>query len=64
MGRLPTVHRRRAALLGPSASPRVFVAGGHGMWGMALGPLTGQLLAQTVLKGEAPPERAPFDPLR
>jgi glycine/D-amino acid oxidase-like deaminating enzyme len=51
-------------LLGPSSSPRVFVAGGHGMWGMALGPLTGQLLAQTVLKGEAPPELAPFDPLR
>jgi len=51
-------------LLGASASPRVFVAGGHGMWGMALGPVTGQLLAQTVLKGEAPPELAPFDPLR
>ena len=51
-------------LLGRTASPRVFVAGGHGMWGIALGPLTGQLLAQTVLKGEAPPELAPFDPLR
>jgi glycine/D-amino acid oxidase-like deaminating enzyme len=42
----------------------VFVAGGHGMWGIALGPVTGQLLAQTLLKGEAPPELAPFDPLR
>jgi len=31
---------------------------------LALGPITGQLLAQTVLKGEAPPELAPFDPLR
>jgi glycine/D-amino acid oxidase-like deaminating enzyme len=51
-------------LLGASPSPRVFVAGGHGMWGIALGPLTGQLMAQTVLKGEAPPELAPFDPLR
>jgi glycine/D-amino acid oxidase-like deaminating enzyme len=51
-------------LVGRTASPRVFVAGGHGMWGIALGPLTGQLLAQTVLKGEAPPELAPFDPLR
>ena len=64
VGRLAAVHRRRAALAGASASPRVFVAGGHGMWGMALGPVTGQLLAQTVLKGEAPPELAPFDPLR
>ena len=35
-----------------------------GMWGIALGPITGQLLAQAVLKGEAPPELAPFDPLR
>jgi D-amino-acid dehydrogenase len=51
-------------LLGPTASPRVFVAGGHGMWGIVLGPLTGQLMAQTVLKGECPPELAPFDPLR
>jgi D-amino-acid dehydrogenase len=34
------------------------------MWGIALGPITGQLLAQTVLKGEVPPELAPFDPLR
>jgi D-amino-acid dehydrogenase len=51
-------------LLGATASTRVFVAGGHGMWGIALGPITGQLMAQAVLKGEAPPELAPFDPLR
>jgi D-amino-acid dehydrogenase len=51
-------------LLGRTASPRVFAAGGHGMWGIALGPITGQLVAQAVLKGETPPELAPFDPLR
>ncbi|WP_448638544.1 NAD(P)/FAD-dependent oxidoreductase [Geodermatophilus sp. URMC 63] len=51
-------------LLGRTASPRVFVAGGHGMWGIALGPVTGQLVAQAVLKGETPAELAPFDPLR
>ena len=51
-------------LLGATASSRVFVAGGHGMWGIALGPVTGQLVAQTVLKGEAPPELAPFSPVR
>jgi glycine/D-amino acid oxidase-like deaminating enzyme len=51
-------------LLGGTASPRVFVAGGHGMWGIALGPVTGMLMAQTVLKGEVPAELRPFDPLR
>jgi D-amino-acid dehydrogenase len=51
-------------LLGRTGSPRVFVAGGHGMWGIALGPVTGMLMAQTVLKGEPPAELAPFDPLR
>ena len=51
-------------LVGRTASPRVFVAGGHGMWGIALGPLTGQLLAQAIVKGEVPGELAPFDPLR
>lgn len=51
-------------LAGVTAAPGVFAAGGHGMWGIALGPITGQLVAQAVLKGEAPPELAPFDPLR
>jgi D-amino-acid dehydrogenase len=51
-------------LVGPTAAPQVYVAGGHGMWGMALGPITGQLLAQNVVKGEVPAELAPFDPLR
>ena len=51
-------------LVGPTASPRVFVAGGHGMWGIALGPITGMLLAQNVLKGETPAILAPFDPRR
>jgi D-amino-acid dehydrogenase len=51
-------------LIGATASSRVFVAGGHGMWGITLGPVTGQLLAHAVLKGETPPELVPFDPLR
>jgi D-amino-acid dehydrogenase len=51
-------------LLGATTSSRVFVAGGHGMWGIALGPVTGMLLARTVLEGETPPELRPFDPLR
>jgi D-amino-acid dehydrogenase len=51
-------------LLGPTASRRVFVAGGHGMWGIALGPVSGQLVAEAVLKGETPDVLRPFDPLR
>lgn len=51
-------------LLGRTTSPRVFVSGGHGMWGIALGPITGMLVAQAVLEGETPRELRPFDPLR
>ena len=63
------------ALLGPNGAGKStvvnavlglvpIVAGGHGMWGIALGPVTGQLMAQTIVKGEVPAELAPFDPLR
>ena len=50
-------------LIGATTSSRVFVAGGHGMWGMALGPVTGQLLAERIVTGAAPAELVPFDPL-
>ena len=42
----------------------MLVAGGHGMWGMTLGPATGRLLAQTIATGRPAPELTPFDPLR
>jgi D-amino-acid dehydrogenase len=51
-------------LIGSTTSPRVYVAGGHGMWGMTLGPVTGQLLAEAISTGHQPAELAPFDPLR
>lgn len=51
-------------LVGRTRSARVFVAGGHGMWGIALGPLTGQLLAEAITTGSTPEALAPFDPLR
>lgn len=51
-------------LIGATSSPRVFAAGGHGMWGMTLGPATGRLLAETITTGNRPVELAPFDPLR
>ncbi|GAA2148243.1 D-amino-acid dehydrogenase [Humibacillus xanthopallidus] len=51
-------------LIGATKSSRVFVAGGHGMWGITLGPVTGRLLAEQIVTGVAPAELAPFDPLR
>ncbi|WP_068433570.1 NAD(P)/FAD-dependent oxidoreductase [Piscicoccus intestinalis] len=51
-------------LVGRTTSPRVFVAGGHGMWGITLGPLTGELLAEQIVTGEVPDALTPLDPLR
>jgi D-amino-acid dehydrogenase len=51
-------------LIGATAQRGVYVAGGHGMWGISLGPLTGQLLAEQIATGRRPLELAPFDPLR
>lgn len=51
-------------LIGQTAAERVFVAGGHGMWGITLGPVTGRLLAEQIASGDRPAALAPFDPLR
>lgn len=51
-------------LVGASRTPGVFVAGGHGMWGVTLGPLTGQLLAEHIATGVCPAELRPLDPCR
>lgn len=51
-------------LVGESGTPRVYVAGGHGMWGITLGPVTGKLLAQQIVTGVMPNALRPFDPLR
>ncbi|WP_420113478.1 NAD(P)/FAD-dependent oxidoreductase [Pseudactinotalea sp.] len=51
-------------LIGPTRSPRVIAAGGHGMWGITLGPLTGRLVADLVTTGETPEVLRPLDPLR
>ncbi|HLS24929.1 MAG TPA: FAD-dependent oxidoreductase [Beutenbergiaceae bacterium] len=50
--------------IGPTVSPRVHVAGGHGMWGITLGPLTGRLLTEAITTGEVPDLLEPFNPLR
>ena len=51
-------------LVGRTKSPRVFVSGGHGMWGIGLGPLTGKLLAGQIVRGETSDLLASLDPLR
>ncbi|MGI5189259.1 NAD(P)/FAD-dependent oxidoreductase [Promicromonospora sp. CA-289599] len=51
-------------LVGRTAAPGVYVAGGHGMWGMVLGPATGRALATLITTGQVPEEIRPFDPLR
>ena len=51
-------------LIGASKMPGTFVAGGHGMWGLTLGPLTGRLLAERITSGKQPAALRPFDPLR
>jgi D-amino-acid dehydrogenase len=51
-------------LIGATGSTRVFAAGGHGMWGITLGPVTGRLLAEQMVTGQRVEQLAPFDPLR
>lgn len=51
-------------LVGETRTPGVYVAGGHGMWGVTLGPLTGRLLAERIVSGRTPPELAPLAPCR
>jgi D-amino-acid dehydrogenase len=51
-------------LIGATEVPGVFVAGGHGMWGITLGPITGKLLATQIASGETADLARPFSPLR
>ncbi|NJP96982.1 FAD-dependent oxidoreductase [Nonomuraea sp. FMUSA5-5] len=51
-------------LVGRTVAPTVYVAGGHGMWGLAQGPVTGRLLAEWITTGKQPEALADLDPLR
>lgn len=51
-------------LVGATKVPEVYVAGGHGMWGMILGPASGRALAHLISTGETPAVIRDFDPLR
>ena len=51
-------------LIGEVSPRAVYVAGGHGMWGMTHGPATGRLLAEQIVTGKQSATLAEFDPLR
>ncbi|SDQ78586.1 NAD(P)/FAD-dependent oxidoreductase [Thermostaphylospora chromogena] len=51
-------------LIGATRAPGVYVAGGHGMWGLTHGPITGRLLAEQIVTGKRPAVLNEFDPLR
>ncbi|KOV86278.1 FAD-binding oxidoreductase [Nocardia sp. NRRL S-836] len=51
-------------LIGETRMRGVYVAGGHGMWGLAQGPVTGRLLAEQITTGKQPAALREFDPLR
>jgi D-amino-acid dehydrogenase len=51
-------------LVGATRSARIFVNGGHGMWGVTLGPLCGRLLAEQIVSGAVPTQLRPLNPLR
>jgi D-amino-acid dehydrogenase len=51
-------------LVGATNVPGVYLATGHGMYGMTLGPATGELLARFIVTGEEPKELVPLSPTR
>ncbi|MDW6063425.1 glycine oxidase ThiO [Streptomyces sp. FXJ1.4098] len=53
-----------APLLGPSALPGLLVATGHYRNGVLLTPVTGDVMAEVLTRGELPDEARPFSPLR
>ncbi|MYW91766.1 FAD-binding oxidoreductase [Amycolatopsis rubida] len=51
-------------VIGQTGAPGMYVAGGHGMWGLSHGAITGKLLAEQMVTGRQPEALRPFDPLR
>lgn len=63
VGPRPVTHDGRP-LIGAVRAPGVYVAGGHGMWGLTQGPITGRLLAELITTGKQSEAMREFDPLR
>jgi len=51
-------------LIGQTKTAGVFVNGGHGMWGVTLGPVSGKLLADRIFSGHENSAISNFNPLR
>lgn len=51
-------------VIGQTRTPGVYVAGGHGMWGLTHGPVTGRLLAEQITTGKQPDPLVDVAPLR
>jgi len=51
-------------IIGATRTPGVYVAGGHGMWGLTQGPITGRLLAEQITTGKQPAALHDVSPLR
>lgn len=51
-------------LIGAVRAPGVYLACGHGMWGLTQGPVTGRLLAEQISTGKRPEALRACDPLR
>lgn len=51
-------------LVGQVSGNGIYVAGGHGMWGITHGPITGRLLAEQITTGKRPAALRELDPLR
>src|SRR5690606_35465557 len=51
-------------LVGATRVPGVYVAGGHGMWGVTHGPATGRMLAEQITTGKTSAILREFDPTR
>ncbi|SHE52041.1 D-amino-acid dehydrogenase [Ferrithrix thermotolerans DSM 19514] len=51
-------------VIGPTNSRRIWVAAGHGMWGVTYAPITGELVAKGITENRTPTPLLPFSPLR
>ena len=51
-------------IIGPTLDENIWVAAGHGMWGVTYGPVTGRLVAEGLIENKTPSSLRPFSPLR
>ena len=51
-------------IIGETHTRNVYVNGGHGMWGITLGPISGRLLAEAIIAGKSDIETPGFSPRR